>query len=427
MRTSPRRAIASTVVLALGLPVAALAIAVVPGSPTPAGAAVPTDLFLSEYVEGSGFDKAVEIFNGTGAPVDLAAGGYTLELYSNGSATPSQSVALTGTLAEGDVFVVSRADADPAIVAQTDLFAPAVANWNGDDAVVLRRGGAAVDVIGQIGVDPGSQWGTGDASTADNTIRRLPTVDAGDTDGSDPFDPADEWEGFPANTLDGLGAHTFDPGTGNRPITVTCGGPLTTLAGTEASRSVTATDTDGTVVEVAVTSVDPAPTDGSIARTALTPATTVGGTAEATVTVDDAVPAGTYAVAVTATNDDGDVQSATCTLAVTVQGIRPIGEVQGPVTDTTDGATFLSPLAGQQVVVRGVVTQKTLARSSSGNLQNGLFLQNTPTAADGDPTTSDGVFVFLGGFTTLLRADGGPAYAPQVGDELLLRATVTEF
>ena len=35
--------------------------------------------------------------------------------------------------------------------------------------------------------------------------------------------------------------------------------------------------------------------------------------------------------------------------------------------------------------------------------------------------------MFLGGFTTLLRADGGPAYLPQVGDELVLRAGVTEF
>ena len=417
---------------ALALPLAALAPGI-GGGTTPAAAATPTDLFVSEYVEGSGFNKAVEIFNGTGSPVDLGAGGYTLELYSNGSATPSQSVALTGTLADGDVFVVSRADADPAIVAQADLLAPAVANWNGDDAVVLSKGGAALDVIGQIGVDPGSEWGTGDASTADNTIRRRTTIDAGDTDGSDPFDPADEWNGFPSNTVDGLGSHTFDPGTGDRPVTVTCGGPVTTLAGVPAERVVTATDPDGTVVDIAVTAVMPAPTTGTIARTTLTPATEAGGTAEATVTVGDDVPAGTYAVTITATNDDDDTGattdalSATCTLAVTVQAIRPIGDVQGPVTDATDGATFLSPLAGQQAVVQGVVTQKTLARTSSGNLQNGLFLQNTPATADDDPTTSDGVFVFLGGFTTLLRADGGPAYQPRVGDELVLRATVTEF
>lgn len=81
------------------------------GLAPPAGAAIPTDVFFSEYVEGSGFNKAVEIFNGTGASIDLCALGYTLELYSNGAAIPGQTVALSGTVADGDVFVVSRADA----------------------------------------------------------------------------------------------------------------------------------------------------------------------------------------------------------------------------------------------------------------------------------------------------------------------------
>ena len=391
-------------------------------------AAAPTDLFFSEYVEGSAFNKAVELYNGTGAAVDLATGPYTLELYSNGAATPSQTVALTGTVAAGDVFVVARADADPAIVAQADQLAPAVVNFNGDDAVALRRGGALVDVIGQIGFDPGTEWGTGAASTLDNTIRRKPTIEAGDTNGGDAFDPATEWDGFPTNTFDGLGAHTFTGGGGGGEApSIDCGPALTTVAGTAASRTVTATDADGTVVDLAVASVTPAPAAGTIERTAFTPAGAPGGTAQATITVSADVPAGSYAVALTATNDDGTPQTANCTLSVTVQGIRTIGEVQGAVPDTANGATFESPLRGQQVVVRGVVTQKTLARTSSGGSQNGLFLQNTPATADADPTTSDGVFVFLGGFTTLLRADGGPAYLPQVGDELVLRATVTEF
>ncbi len=417
-------------VAALASLAAALGLAGPPTGAAPAQAAPAADLFVSEYVEGTGFNKAVELANATGAPVDLAAGGYTLQLYSNGAAAPSQSVALTGTVADGDVFVVSRADADPAIVAQADQLAPAVANWNGDDAVVLRKGGtggAVVDVVGQVGVDPGTEWGTGDTSTADATIRRKPTVTAGDTNPSDAFDPAVEWDGFPVNTLDGLGSHTVGGGPGNAPVTVTCGSPLATTAGTAATRTITATDPDGTVVDVAVTGVAPAPAAGTIERTAFTPATAPGGTAEAVVTVSADVSAGSYAVTVTATNDDGTAQSATCTLTVSVQGVRPIGEVQGPVTDTTPGATFQSPLVGQQVVVRAVVTQKTLALSSAGNRQNGLFLQDTPAGADDDPTTSDGVFVFLGGFTTLLRADGGPAYLPQVGDELTLRATVTEF
>jgi len=397
-----------------------------PGAADAPAQAAATELFVSEYIEGSGFNKAVEIANVTGAPVDLAAGGYTLELYSNGSAAVSQQVALTGTVADGDVFVVSRADADPAVVAQADQLTAAVANWNGDDAVVLRKAGAIVDVIGQVGLDPGAEWGTGDTSTADATLRRKPTVTAGDTNPSDAFDPAAEWDGFPINTLDGLGSHTVGGG-GNQPVAITCGGTLASVAGTAASRTVTATDPDGTVTDIAVTGVSPAPAAGSISRTALTPAAAPGGTAEATVTVTAEVPAGSYAVTLVATNDDGTAQTATCTLSVAVQRVRPIGEVQGPVTDTTAGATFDSPLVGQQVVVSGVVTQKTLARSSSGSLQNGFFLQDTPATADGDPLTSDGIFVFLGGFTTLLRADGGPAYRPSVGDTLTLRATVTEF
>lgn len=64
-----------------------------------------------------------------------------------------------------------------------------------------------VDVIGQIGFDPGSEWGSGDASTKDNTIRRQSIVCAGDPDGSDPFDPAIEWDGFAKNTFDGLGVY----------------------------------------------------------------------------------------------------------------------------------------------------------------------------------------------------------------------------
>jgi uncharacterized protein len=105
--------------------IATLAVPAALGVAPPAGAAVPTDIFFSEYVEGSGFNKAVEVFNGTGAAIDLGAAGYTLELYSNGASAPSQTVALTGTVADGDVFVVSRADADAALVAQADQLAPA--------------------------------------------------------------------------------------------------------------------------------------------------------------------------------------------------------------------------------------------------------------------------------------------------------------
>lgn len=176
-----------------------------------AGAAT-SELFFSEYIEGSSFNKAVEIYNGTGATVDLSS--YSLELYSNGSATVSKSLSLSGTLANGDVFVIAHEDADAAILAVADYQDTAnnVINFNGDDAVVLKNGGVVVDAIGQIGFDPGSQWGSGLVSTQDNTIRRKATVCAGESDATDAYDPTLEWDGYDNNTFDGLGSHTANCG-----------------------------------------------------------------------------------------------------------------------------------------------------------------------------------------------------------------------
>ena len=178
--------------------------------------AAAADLFISEYIEGSSFNKAIELYNGTGAAVDLDAGLYTLELYSNGAATPSQSVALTGTVADGDVFVLAHSSADAAILAETDQISGSVINYNGDDAVVLRKDGAVVDAFGQIGFDPGSEWPGGGQN---DTLRRAETVCAGDTNPDDAFDASVEWVTFAQDTFDGLGSHTADCGGGGSAAT----------------------------------------------------------------------------------------------------------------------------------------------------------------------------------------------------------------
>ncbi len=172
------------------------------------------DLFFSEYIEGSSNNKALEIYNGTGAAVDLAAGQYVIQMYFNGSATAGLTITLTGTVADGDVWVVAHSSAGATILAQADQTNGS--GWfNGDDAVVLRKGGTGgtvVDAIGQVGTDPGSQWGSGLVSTADNTLRRMASVCTGDTDETDAFDPALEWDGYDTDTFDGLGSHTADCG-----------------------------------------------------------------------------------------------------------------------------------------------------------------------------------------------------------------------
>lgn len=159
-----------------------------------------TSLFFTEYVEGSSFNKCVEVYNRTGATVDLSL--VTLQLYSNGSTTANSTDTLSGTLAAGDVVVVCNPSiADPSVA---DILSSTV-NYNGDDAFELVYDGSTMDVIGQIGVDPGSAWVAGGVSTQDATLRRKDGICQGDPDGSDAFDPSVQWDAFATDTFDGLG------------------------------------------------------------------------------------------------------------------------------------------------------------------------------------------------------------------------------
>jgi len=165
------------------------------------------DIFISEYVEGSSNNKALELYNPTSSSIDFAAGDYTIEFYFNGNITKGNTVDLTGTIAPLDAFVVTENDANASLLPLADQTDPG-SFFNGDDAIVLKKNGVIIDAIGQIGSDPGAEWGSGLVSTQNNTLRRKITVTAGDTDAGDSFDPALEWEGFAQDTFGGLGAHT---------------------------------------------------------------------------------------------------------------------------------------------------------------------------------------------------------------------------
>lgn len=106
-----------------------------------------------------------------------------------------------------------------------------------------------------------------------------------------------------------------------------------------------------------------------------------------------------------------------CGAGCPATAVRPIGEVQGAVADGADAATHASPLTGQTVAVRGVISQRTLTASS----QRGFFLQSTPATADADARSSDAIFVFMGTSSAL------GSYVPQVGDEVVLQGRVGEF
>lgn len=217
--------------------------------------AAPTDLFISEYVEGSSNNKAIELYNGTDASVDLAASGYTLQYYFNGATTPGATIGLTGSVASGDVFVLAHSSAAAAVLAQADQTNGG--SWfNGDDVVLLRKGAAVLDAIGQLGVDPGTEWGTAVTSTADNTLRRKDDVQVGDSDATDAFDPAAQWDGYAVDDVTGLGSHQGDVEPPPGPSAV-CGddytaipsvqgsGAATTLTGPVATEGVVVGDYEG--------------------------------------------------------------------------------------------------------------------------------------------------------------------------------------
>ncbi|MDZ7346309.1 MAG: ExeM/NucH family extracellular endonuclease, partial [candidate division KSB1 bacterium] len=125
----------------------------------------------------------------------------------NGNTSAGTTIYLSGFVADGGVFVLANSGAGQAILERANQLAGGT--WfNGDDAVVLSKNGVIIDVIGRIGEDPGTEWGSGLTSTADNTLRRKPTICRGDADGQNAFDPAIEWDGFPTDTIDGLGSHS---------------------------------------------------------------------------------------------------------------------------------------------------------------------------------------------------------------------------
>jgi hypothetical protein len=162
-------------------------------------------LLITEYVEGSSNNKAIELTNVGNAPADLDALGAAVSVYFNGNTSAGAVVNLSGVIAPGEQFVLADNNAAGAVLAVADQITSS-SLWNGDDAIVLTVNGDVADSLGQVGTDPGSYWGTtSTVKTQNQTLRRDASVTAGDTDPSDAFDPADEWIEFAQDDFSGLG------------------------------------------------------------------------------------------------------------------------------------------------------------------------------------------------------------------------------
>ena len=371
------------------------AVAVVVGGAQVATAA-PTEVFFSEYIEGSSNNKALEIYNGTGAAVNLGAEGYSVQMFFNGNPVSTLTVNLTGTVADGDVYVLAHSSANATILAQADQTNGS--GWfNGNDAVTLRHGAAVVDSIGQAGFNPGTEWGTGVTSTADNTLRRKAGIEAGDANATDPFDPAVEWDGFATDTFDGLGSH---------------------VTGGDAAPSVAS--------KVPANGATDVPNDANVSITFSEDVAVSGAWYEIGCTTSGAhaatVSGGPQTYELDPSTDF--VSNETCTVTVRASGVTDLDADDPPDNMAADhsfsfstvgiaatimqiqGAGHVSPLAGQRVSeVPGVVTA---IRPSSFYMQD--------AEGDGNDATSDGILVFGVSTSTLT-----------VGAAVRVNARVSEF
>ncbi|MBS5550716.1 MAG: fimbrillin family protein [Bacteroides sp.] len=117
--------------------------------PTPSG----TELYISEYVEGSSNNKYIEIYNPTDKAIDLSV--YALDLNSNGGAQWSKEtgfaknnyVKLEGTIEAKATKVYKHSQATIYTGEAIDCNA---VNFNGNDPIGLFKNDILIDIIGKF-------------------------------------------------------------------------------------------------------------------------------------------------------------------------------------------------------------------------------------------------------------------------------------
>lgn len=204
------------------------------------------ELFISEYIEGTRNNKAIEIYNPGPTAIDLS--GYRLTRWQNGSAVwgSQYSDVLSGSIGSNQVkvLVIDRRDTTKTgqdtpvtytLRVKADLFLSKDYNtsfsmsFNGDDALSLDKltpgtgQWVPVDIFGKIGQQPQLPsnpsrtigWsdsfpyntGLGLWCTIDKTLIRKASVTGGVKTNPANFNPRKEFAVYPVNTFDSLRTH----------------------------------------------------------------------------------------------------------------------------------------------------------------------------------------------------------------------------
>lgn len=156
------------------------------------------ELFISEYVEGSSYNKYIEIYNPTSQSIDLSSD--VLKLEQDGKGTWTKEATLSGSLASKSVIIYKNSQATAytgEAIVNNDVI-----NFNGNDPVGLFKNGELIDLFGASSETPGQAVAD---FAKDKTFRRKATVKAPST-----VFNAEEWEVLAKDDVSGLGSHTME-------------------------------------------------------------------------------------------------------------------------------------------------------------------------------------------------------------------------
>ncbi|NCD23434.1 MAG: hypothetical protein EOL90_10920 [Spartobacteria bacterium] len=306
-------------------------------------------IIISQYTETETgtIPKGIEIWNVSGSDITFDAAGNLLDVKvaANGTNVPSSQVtASSGTLAAGAVWVIGTTNMTP------DLVEPFA--FNGDDAIVLELGGVLQDVIGTVGVDPGTAWTNNGVSTANQNIQLKSGITVGDVDGW--TDPSERFE-YVAAGSDLTGFGIAPGGSATFSVNVDKANGFTVEQGTSAA--ITATAQNGTETYNYTWGTTMAVGDY----------TAVGNV----FTILDTAPIGDYSAEVVATDSSDPVQSVTNSLNFSVvapptkYAISIVTNNVGEGTVTTTPATEAA--AGTEVTITVVPEEGYRAASVAVN------------------------------------------------------------
>lgn len=383
--------------------IASLLAAMLAGAALPAHAA--SDVVISQYYGGGGNSGAqyrhdfIEVFNRGASAVNLA--NWSVQ-YASAAGTNWAVTALPAIdLQPGQYLLVQQAQGAggtldlpvPDATGTTAMSGTAgkvlLSNSRAAQSGSMPTGPAVVDLVG-FGTANGFEGAVAPAPS--NTLAIL-RANGGCTDTDDNSSDFASGSVTPRNTASAL--HVCGGPVVHRIVAV-CPASLSLAAGKGGQAVLRASDADGVVNAATLAS----PAVAGISLAGFSAAGAAGESASVNLVVAAGVPVGRYPVVVNFSNDQQ--QGGTCTVEVAVQGVAEVSHTIPQI----QGSGPTSPYANSVQTTEGVVTLK---------VGTGFFIQDA--AGDGDPTTSDGLFIYT----------GNAVNSVQPGELVRVTGTVAEY